>query len=393
MSDTMEATVIEDGQKLVQHDPIEEGIQDALARAEKTIDQPLPASVAETIASKIAGIIDGMEGIKRNHNGRYPSHSIDQVVSAVSPLVSAAGLRIKTEVLDIDPFAVLRDMPFWREVNGKQEMYKRDVHLFNMALRFLIIDGATGEVDAHHWTHVFEIGRAEQDQSCGSAVSYATKDCLKRQFMIADDSDDPDFKGGGQRIDLQALDCELVPIHGLVPNERQRSDKQPGWYAVGENDQIRVALWEISLKAIETLMRWNSGTLLKLLGENENRYQFHAPLMLRVSANQYGLNLARDGQLNSLQNPAVAHQFMYTAKQIIPGLTAEQAAEYLDVEQIEDFEDDMGAALQIIQTAKRLVAAGSDGDSSQQPPATHHRASGPGASGGTTPADPRHSDA
>ena len=281
------------------------------------------------------------------------------MVSAVSPRVSQAGLRIKTEVSSIKLFTVLHNMPFWREVNGKQEIYTRDVHLFRMTLLFTIIDGTTGKRDAHVWTQVFEIGRSEQDQACGSA----TKDLLKRQFMIADDSDDPDFKGGSSgaaRIDSQTLDGQLVPIVSLEPNARKRSDKSRGWFAKDETGQFRIALWDTSLKTIDMLMRWNSGTTLQLLQANENRYRFKAPLMLRVSANQYGLNLARDNQLNTLENPAIADQFMYSAQQIIPGLTAEQAAEYLDVEQIAGFKEDMGAALQIIDTAKRLVAEGRD---------------------------------
>lgn len=98
------------------------------------------------------------------------------MVSAVSPLISAAGLRIKTEVLDIKHFLALPDMPFWRETNGQQQQYKRNVHLVKVLLRFTIVDGATREQDAHNWAHVFEIGRSEQDQACGSAVSCSTKD-------------------------------------------------------------------------------------------------------------------------------------------------------------------------------------------------------------------------
>ena len=305
-----------------------------------------------------------MDGIQRNHNGRYPAHSIDQVVSAVSPLVSAAGLRIKTEVLDIEPFAVLANMPFWRESNGRQEQYKRDVHLFRMKLLFTVINGSTGECDRHQWTHVFEIGRSEQDQDCGAAVSYGTKDFLKRQFMIADDSDDPDFKGGGaQRINPQSLDGQLAPVISIEPNRRKRSERSPGWFAKDESGRISIALWESSFKTIDMLLRWNSGTMLQILGENEGRHRFNAPLMLRVKANQHGLSLAADGQLNTLENPAVADQFMQIAGNIIPGLSAEQAAEYLDVAQLADFQADMGAALQIIRTAKRYAGDDNgDGD-------------------------------
>ena len=367
MSDSPETTLMENGNEITDQGLIDQGIQDALARA----DEAVPTIAHDEIACKMAKIVDGMEGVKRNHNGRYPSHSIDQVVSAISPLVSAAGLRIKTEVLDIEPFTILHNMPFWRESNGQQEMYQRDVHLFKMLLRFTIIDGATGGKDVHHWTHVFEIGRAEQDQSCGSAVSYATKDCFKRQFMIADDSDDPDFKAGGgkagTKIDHNTLDGELVPILSIEPNARKRSDKSPGWFAKDESGQIRIALWDTSMKTIEMLMRWNGDAMLKLLADNNNRYRFNAPLLLRVNANQYGLNLARDGQLNTLENPAVADQFMQVARNIIPGLSEAQAAEYLDVEQITDFEGDMGAALQAIHIAKRF-AAGGDSHMSQAPP-------------------------
>ena len=357
MSDSPETTLMDNGNEIRDQGLIDEGIQAALFE--------------DVIACKVATIVDGMEGVKRNHNGRYPSHSIDQVVSAISPLVSAASLRIKTEVLDIEPFTILHNMPFWRESNGKQEMYQRDVHLFKMLLRFTIIDGASGQKDIHHWAHVFEIGRAEQDQSCGSAVSYATKDCFKRQFMIADDSDDPDFKGsGGQagpKINLQTLDGELVPILSIEPNARKRSDKAPGWFAKDETGQISIAMWDSSFKTIDMLLRWNSGTMLELLAENEGRHQFNAPLMLRVSANQYGLNLARDGQLNTLENPAVADQFMQVAGSIIPGLSAEQAAEYLDVALLADFTEDMGAALQIIHTARQFAGDNHDAASNAQP--------------------------
>ena len=164
MSDSPETTLMDNGSEITDQGLIDEGIQVALARAAEATGEPIPAIVRDVIASKVATIVDGMEGVKRNHNGRYPSHSIDQVVSAISPLVSAACLRIKTEVLDIEPFTILHDMPFWRESNGKQEMYQRDVHLFKMLLRFTIIDGVTGQKDIHHWAHVFQIGRAEQDQ-------------------------------------------------------------------------------------------------------------------------------------------------------------------------------------------------------------------------------------
>ena len=270
MSDSPETTLMDNGSEITDQGLIDEGIQVALARAAEATGEPIPAIVRDVIASKVATIVDGMEGVKRNHNGRYPSHSIDQVVSAISPLVSAACLRIKTEVLDIEPFTILHNMPFWRESNGKQEMYQRDVHLFKMLLRFTVIDGNTGQKDIHHWAHVFEIGRAEQDQSCGSAVSYATKDCFKRQFMIADNSDDPDFKGSGgkagAKIDPQALDGKLVPILSIEPNTRKRSDKSPGWFAKDETGQIRIALWDTSMKTIEMLMRWNGGAMLEAVG-------------------------------------------------------------------------------------------------------------------------------
>ena len=58
---------------------------------------------------------------------------------------------------------------------------------------------------------------------------------------------------------------------------------------------------------------------------------------------------------------------MHTARNIIPDLSEAQAAEYLDVEQITDFEGDMRAALQAIHIAKRF-AAGDDSDVSQAPP-------------------------
>ena len=188
---------------------------------------------------------------------------IDQVVSVISPLISAAHLRIKTEVLDIEHFLVLPDMPFWRETNGQQQQYERNVHLVKMLLRFTIVDGATREQDAHNWTHVFENGRSEQDQACGSAVSYSSKDSFKRLFMIADYSDDPDFKnsGGGQRIDPKTLDGELVEIISIETNKRKRSDRSPGWFATDETGQISIALWETSFKAIDTMMRWDSGTV------------------------------------------------------------------------------------------------------------------------------------
>ena len=131
MSDSPETTLMDNGNEIRDQGLVDEGIQAALFE--------------DVIACKVATIVDGMEGVKRNHNGRYPSHSIDQVVSAISPLVSAASLRIKTEVLDIEPFTILHNMPFWRESNGKQEMYQRDVHLFKMLLRFTIIDGASGQ--------------------------------------------------------------------------------------------------------------------------------------------------------------------------------------------------------------------------------------------------------
>ena len=370
MSDSPDITAVENGSQIVDHDLIDESIQDALTGDKAGGAEALPPAVRDVIACKIANIIDGMEGIKKLHNRRYPAHSIDQVVSAVSPLVSEAGLRVKTEVLSIERFTVLHDMPFWRETNGKQEMYTRDVHLFRMQLLFTIIDGVTGVRDAHRWSHVFEIGRAEQDQACGSAVSYATKDVLKRQFMIADDSEDPDFKGAsgsGPKVDYKSLDGQLVPVISIEPNARKRSDKSPGWFAKDESGQISVALWDTSMKAIDMLMRWNSGAMRGLLQENGNRHRFDAPLLLRVNANQYGLNLAREGQLNTLANPAIADRFMHTARQMMPGLTADQAAEYLDVESIEAFEEDLGAALRIIDSARRVNAADSDDFASAAP--------------------------
>ena len=110
------------------------------------------------------------------------------------------------------------------------------------------------------------------------------------------------------------------------------------------------------------LLRWNSGTMLEILGENEDRHRFSAPLMLRVKANQHGLSLAADGQLNTLENPAVADQFLQIAGNIIPGVSAEQAAEYLDVAQLADFPADMGTALQVIQTAKRYAGDANGND-------------------------------
>ena len=370
MREDSDYTGIGNGKETPQFDPLEYELLDAIASAEEAAGKSMPPLARDAIACKIASIVDGMEGIRRHHNGRYPAHSIDQVVSAVSPLVSAAGLRIKTEVLDIEPFAILANLPFWRETNGRQEQYTRDVHLFRMKLLFTVIDGATGECDRHQWTHVFEIGRSEQDQDCGAAVSYGTKDFLKRQFMIADDGDDPDFKSGGKaarRIDPQTLDGQLVPIISIEPNARKRSDRSPGWFAKDETGQISIVMWDTSFKTIDMLMRWNSGTMLELLAENEHRHRFNAPIMLRVNANQYGLNLARDGQLNTLENPAVAEQFVQIARNIMPGLTAELAAEYLDVAQLADFQEDMGAALQVMHTAKRFTAGNGDSALHAQP--------------------------
>ncbi|MCY3864260.1 MAG: ERF family protein [Chloroflexi bacterium] len=353
MSHTSEYASLGNSNEAPHSDLLENELLDAIASADEANSESIAAPARDVIACKIASIVDGMDGIQRNDNGRYPAHSIDQVVSAVSPLVSAAGLRIKTEVLDIEPFSVLANMPFWRESNGRQEQYTRDVHLFRMKLLFTVINGATGECDRHQWTHVFEMGRSEQDQDCGAAVSYGTKDFLKRQFMIADDSDDPDFKGGGsQRVNPQTLDGQLVPVISIEPNTRKRSERSPGWFAKDESGRISIALWESLFKTIDMLLRWNSGTMLKILGENDDRHRFSAPLILRVKANQHGLSLAADGQLNTLENPAVADQFMQIARNIIPGLSAEQAAEFLDVAQLADFPADMGTALQIIQTAR-----------------------------------------
>ena len=205
---------------------------DAIASADEATAESIAAPARDVIACKIASIVDGMDGIQRNHNGRYPAHSIDQVVSA---------------------------------------------------------------------------------------VSYGTKDFLKRQFMIADDSDDPDFKGGGSpRVNPQTLDGQLVPVISIEPNTRKRSERSPGWFAKDESDRISVALWESSFKTFDMLLRWNSGTMREILAENENRHRFSAPLMLRVEANQHGLSLAADGQLNTMENPAVADQFLQIARNIIP---------------------------------------------------------------------------
>ena len=285
MSQSNEYASLGNGNEAPHSDLLENDLLDAIASADEANSESIAAPARDVIACKIAGIVDGMDGIQRNHNGRYPAHSIDQVVSAVSPLVSAAGLRIKTEVLDIEPFAVLANMPFWRESNGRQEQYKRDVHLFRMKLLFTVINGATGECDRHQWTHVFEIGRSEQDQDCGAAVSYGTKDFLKRQFMIADDSDDPDFKGGGsQRVNPQNLDGQLASVISIEPNTRRRSERSPGWFAKDESGRISIALWESSFKTIDMLLRWNSGTMLQILGENDDRHRFNAPLMPGTAA-------------------------------------------------------------------------------------------------------------
>ena len=115
--------------------------------------------------------------------------------------------------------------------------------------------------------------------------------------------------------------------------------------AKDETGQISIAMQDTSFKISDMLMCWNSGTMLGLLDKNENLHRFNAPIMLRVSANQYDLNLARDSRLNTLENPTGTDQFIQVAHNIIPGLAAEQAAEYLDVGQLAEFKEDMGAAL------------------------------------------------
>ena len=332
---------------------------------ETTLDKMVPSN--KTLAGKMAHIVGSMEGIKRDHNGRYPAHSIDQIVTAVRPLTSANALRIKTEVLDIEPFAVLRSMPFWSERDGRTEKYERDVHLFRMHLLFTIVNATTRETDQHRWTHVFEIGKAEQDQSCGAAISYATKDFLKREFMIADDSDDPDYKssggssGGGQhqKQDLTALDGQSLSIDKLVVNENKRSDRSPSSYAQSDSGEISIALWDNTLTHIDSMFNLRDGSFSGRIAKGMP-VQFPAPLHLCVSANQYGLNLAAvNKQDSSISNPALQAQFMINAKAIIPDLDVAGAAALLDVPSLDGCEATIAEAIEVIMIANNVGAGGS----------------------------------
>ena len=78
MSQSRDHASLGNGKEAPHSDLLENELLDAISSADDATAKSIAAPARDVIACKIASIVDGMDGIRRNHNGRYPAHSIDQ---------------------------------------------------------------------------------------------------------------------------------------------------------------------------------------------------------------------------------------------------------------------------------------------------------------------------
>lgn len=112
-------------------------------------------------------------------NGSYDYVSGDKVLSIVRPTMDELGLLLLTEVLD---YTFTRQE--YQTKNGpKAEMFCA------LRMRFTWVDTESGETIQCMWA---SSGMNSWDKSLGSAITYAERYFLLKQFHIATDKDDVD---------------------------------------------------------------------------------------------------------------------------------------------------------------------------------------------------------
>ncbi len=134
----------------------------------------------------------------------YDYVSGDKILSIVRPTMDELGLLLVSEVLDYSFTRI-----DYNTKNGqKSEMF------CSLRMRFTWIDSETGETLQCMWA---SSGMNNWDKSLGSAITYAERYFLLKQFHIATDKDDVDApKTADQEMSLQQA---IAYINGLKTNE------------------------------------------------------------------------------------------------------------------------------------------------------------------------------
>lgn len=134
----------------------------------------------------------------------YDYVSGDKILSIVRPTMDELGLLLVSEVLDYSFTRI-----DYNTKNGqKSEMF------CSLRMRFTWIDSETGETLQCMWA---SSGMNNWDKSLGSAITYAERYFLLKQFHIATDKDDVDApKTAEQEMSLQQA---IAYINGLKTNE------------------------------------------------------------------------------------------------------------------------------------------------------------------------------
>ena len=237
--------------------------------------------------------------------GQYANQTIDQVMSAVGAELARPETRLAmtTQVLGITT-----DMPQIAFTN--QQGHAKAVQPAVMHLTFRFDDPDTGDYAEFSWAHAFGFSAVGIDQECAAATSSALKDFCKKTFLIVagegagQGQASREARRGGleQAPRASASGGGLIDLTSLEVNESPRSDKSPRYYAKTADGE-RLSLW--SLDPIAELFGSDPARLKGHI-EREGRMDFRAPLRVNAYRTEYGLNMAKSGHPEGLDNPAVA---------------------------------------------------------------------------------------
>ena len=271
-----------------------------------------------SVYAKLGLIAANMGPLAKLGRGQYANQTIDQVMAAVGAELARDETRLTMTVQVAGITAAMPQIAF-----SNAQGQARTIQPAVMQLTFRFDDPDTGDYAEFDWSHAFGFGAVGIDQECAAATSSATKDFLKKTFQITDgDGAAVGSHASSQRYAANAAsqryaapprsagqsgsppssDDGLCDLISLEVNESPKSDKSPRYYA-RTADGERLSLW--SLRPIAELFGSDQARLEGHL-EREGRMDFRAPLRINAYRTEYGLNMAKTGHPEGLDNPAVA---------------------------------------------------------------------------------------
>jgi len=281
----------------------EKGVRQKLALV--LVDMPDISKTAIQFKTKTGAIV------------QYDAYTSDPILKAIRPILGEHGLSLNCD---------------------EKQIYKTATGDIMIQFLFTLADGETGDFMETIVNQPIP-SMSTPAASYNAADTFAIKRYLRRIGLISDpNEEDPENAIARSNIpdeEIQAYHGKVIPVVRITTNKSAKSDKSPKSHAY-TNADVPLALWSNSLSQINSLLGLSERTLHTIL--DKRSIEFKEPLMLKVRATQYGLNMDKSGHPDSLNNPAILQSLIHKAGNIIgiSDLTNIEMAKFLNVESLSD---------------------------------------------------------